>query len=134
MCVATFVSCSWKAFADDCKLYFRFPRDTCVPILLGMMQLQKYLSKVCSVAKSWNLKLNIAKRIVIRFGAYRTNDNMTFSYIIDGRILKFISCLKDLCVLGDSRLRFYEYVRSVVRRAEGLIGGLRSAVVATQLL
>ena len=51
-CIVTSVTCTWKAFADDYKLYHRFPRDTCVPILLGMMQLQKDLDKVCLVTKS----------------------------------------------------------------------------------
>ena len=50
--IAASVSCTWKTLADDYKLYFSFLQDTCVSILLGMMQLQKDLNKVCLVLKS----------------------------------------------------------------------------------
>ena len=54
-----------------------------------MMQLQKDLSEISLVAKSWNLKLNIDKCVVTRFGAHCTNDNVIFTYNTDGKILVF---------------------------------------------
>ena len=46
------VQCQWKAFADDFKVYLSFRRNTCVPILQGMMLLQRDLDRDCSVARS----------------------------------------------------------------------------------
>ena len=34
-CIATSVRCTWTAFADYYKLYFRFPLNTCVSFCLG---------------------------------------------------------------------------------------------------
>ena len=81
------------------ELYLCFPRDTDVFILLGGMKLEGDLNKVCSVAKLWNLKLNIDKGVVMRFGVHRANDNVMLYFNIDGRFLVFVSSHKDLGIL-----------------------------------
>ena len=43
-CMTSSVGCSWKSFADDYRFCFSFPKDTCVSILQGMMQLQNDLN------------------------------------------------------------------------------------------
>ena len=46
-CIASSLGCCWKAFADDFKLYFSFPRDSCISVFQGMMiQLQQDLDMV----------------------------------------------------------------------------------------
>ena len=84
--IANSVDCCCKAFADDFKLYLSFPRNTCVPILQEMMRLQRGLDKVCLVARPWNLRLNISKCIVMRFGAYSGDNRMNFNYSIDDTV------------------------------------------------
>ena len=68
-CITNSVDCCWKAFADYFKLYLSVPRSFSVPVLQGMMQLQNDLDRVCSLARSWNLRLNIDKCVVMKFGA-----------------------------------------------------------------
>ena len=41
-CIAATVECYWKAFADNFKHYFSFPRDSCISMFQGMMQLQRF--------------------------------------------------------------------------------------------
>ena len=84
--------------------------------------------KVCSVAKSWNLKLTNNKRVVMRFGALRTNDNVTFNY---SRILESISSHKDLGFLliqGFGFMHMYGLLFGKLERCYVLL------LVATQVL
>ena len=89
--IANSVECCCKAFADDFKLYFSFPPKTYVPILQGMIRLQKDLDKVCSVARFWNLRLNINKCVVMRFGAYNADNRVDCNYSIDDKLLEFVT-------------------------------------------
>ena len=50
--ITSSVKCKWKAFADDFKLYMSFPHDSCLSGLQGIMQMQRDLDSVCSLAKS----------------------------------------------------------------------------------
>ena len=132
--IANSVECCCKAFADDFKLYLSFPQKTCVPILQEMMQLQKELDKVCSVARSWDLRLNINKCVVMRFGAYNADNRLDFNYSIDGKLLEFVTSHRDLSVLVDSKLRFHDHVRNVVRKVGGLANELlRSTICRTSV-
>ena len=49
---ANSVDCCYKVFAHNFKMYLSFPQNTGVPILQRMMQLQRDLDTVCSVARS----------------------------------------------------------------------------------
>ena len=69
--IASSVDCCRRAFANDFKLYLSFPRSSFIPMLQGMMSLQSDLSKGREIAKSWNLRLNIGKCVVMRFGAHQ---------------------------------------------------------------
>ena len=50
------------------------------------MQLQSDLDRVCSVARLWNLILNIDKCVVMRFGACNAGNNLGFNYSIDNSL------------------------------------------------
>ena len=86
---ANFVPCQFKAFADDFKLYISLLRSTCILILQGMMLLQSDLDRVCAVANLWNLRLNIGKCVLMRFGACNIGNNLSCSYSIDCKVLDF---------------------------------------------
>jgi hypothetical protein len=60
------VRCSWKAFADDLKLYLSYPRDP-GGVQQGVSLLQRDLDRVALVASSWNFSLNGAKCVIMRF-------------------------------------------------------------------
>ena len=108
--IANFAECCCKAFAEDFKLYLSFLRKTCVSTLQGMMRLQKNLDKGYSVARSWDLRLNINKCVVMRFGAYNAGNRMDCNYCIDGKLLEFVTYHRDLDVLVGSKLHFYDHV------------------------
>ena len=54
------------------------------------MQMQRDLDSAFSLAKSWNLKLNIDKCVVIRFGG-SVDIRLTGNYDIDDVPLKFVT-------------------------------------------
>ena len=47
------------------------------------MLLQNDLDRVCSVVRLWNLRLNISKCVVMRFGACNADSALNCSYSID---------------------------------------------------
>ena len=55
-----------------------------------MMQMQRDLDSACSLAISWNLKLNIDKCVVIKFIG-SVGIRLTGNNDIDGVPLKFVS-------------------------------------------
>ena len=94
-----------------------------------MMQLQSDLDRVCAVAKSWNLRLNIDKCVVMRFGACNAGNNLDCSYNLDGQLLKFVTSQRDFGVLVYSRLHFHDHVCKVVRKARGLSSELLQSTI-----
>ena len=82
---------------------------------------------VCSVAKSWNLCLNVSKCAAMRFSGQKSEGILPF-YNIDGKFLEFVSVHRDLGVLVDSRLKFHEHNREVARKAGGFAGELLRVV------
>ena len=118
-CVAASLGCRCRAFADDFKLDLSFSRKSCISVFQGMMQLQRDLDKICSVAKSWNLHLNISKYVAMRFGEKKSHIIPSY-YNISGKFLEFVAVHRSLGVKVDYRLRFHEHVREVVRKARSL--------------
>ena len=62
------------------------------------MQLQMDLRRLYSVARSRNLRLNICKCVVTRFGTCNAANNLGCSYSIDGKLLNFVTSHRDLGV------------------------------------
>ena len=54
-----------------------------------MMQPQRGLYVVCSIAKSWNLCLNVSKCVTMRFSAQKSEGIPPF-YNIDDKFLEFV--------------------------------------------
>lgn len=125
------IACSFKAFADDYKLYLRYKRDR-VPAIDGVSSLQSDLDAVSSVAASWSLKLNPEKCVVLRFarGFREWNDLDPLScYYLDGSQLRFVQSHRDLGVTVDTKLRFHQHIREVVGRAAGLASNLQRSTI-----
>ena len=79
------------------------------------------MDKVCSVARSWSLRLSINKCVIMRFSAYNADNRIDCNYSIDCKLLEFVTSHRDLGMLvGDTKLHFHDYVCDVVWKAEGL--------------
>ena len=97
-------------------------------MLQGMMQLQRDLDMVCSVAKSWNLCLKVSKCVAVRFSA-QISEGIPAFYNLDGKFLEFVLVQRGLDVLVDSRLKFHEHIREVVRKAGDIADELLHSTV-----
>ena len=73
-----------------------------------MVLLQSDLDRVCSVSRSWNLRLNISKCVAMRFGACNTGNNLHCSYSIDGKVLDFVAFHRDLGMLVKVDTQSYD--------------------------
>ena len=62
------VSCSWAAFADDLKLSVCCPGNVSQERVQAVSRLQTDLDSIARHSSSWNLTLNPAKCVFIRFG------------------------------------------------------------------
>ena len=71
------VGASYKAFADDCKLYLRYKRE-CTLAIAGVSSLQSDLERISLVSSFWNFKLNTDKCVEMRFsrGFKQWNENI----------------------------------------------------------
>lgn len=118
--------CEWFAFADDLKLFVSHPRDD-----TGQSngQLQGDLDLLVSLSRSWNLKLNPSKCVVMRFGGRTPADSDNSGYTLEGAPLKLVKSHRDLGILVDPSLRFHKHVSDVVRKASGLSNQLLRSTV-----
>ena len=123
--------CSFKAFADDYKLYVRHKQDKALATT-GTLELQHDLDLVSSTAQSWNLRLNPEKCVVMRFSRYRRDlikGPSLSPYHIGGVQMKFVMTHRDLGVIIDSSLKFHNHVGNTVRSASGLANNLLRSTV-----
>ena len=111
------MTCKWYAFADDYKIYSRGAPGGGADRLL-----QLDLNLFSERASSWNLKINPAKSVVMRFGS--GTQPAGANYLLAERPLQFVSNHRDLGVMVDYRLRFHDHVAGVVRKSRGLVNQL----------
>jgi hypothetical protein len=122
---------SFKAFADDYKLYLRYKRVR-ESAVAGVSRLQADLDRVSSAAASWNLRLNPEKCVVLRFsrGFAEWNDvDPLARYYLSGTPLEFVQSHRDLGVVVDVGLKFHHHVREVVGKASGLANNLLRSTI-----
>ena len=119
-------NCEWYAFADDLKLFVSKSRGNSAMV---NDSLQQDLNDLFGISSSWNLILNPAKCVIIRFGSTNYNNGDDSGYTLGGAPLKLVKTHRDLGVLVDSSLRFHPHISEVVRKASGLANQiLRSTV------
>ena len=121
------MECSWTAFADDFKVGVAYCRDSGDSMGEGRDKLQRDLSSIATVAKSWNLIFNPDKCVIIRFGERKLVREEV--YFIEGKRLKFVETHKDLGIVVDSGLRFHGHVGSVVGKVGGIMGDLLRSTI-----
>ena len=128
--IARDVTGYWCAFADDFKIstwYSREPGDR----RAGISRLQADLDSITCVSSSWNLKLNPAKCVIMRFGERMTgmDDSDSDGYNIGGTALEFVRSYRDLGVYVDVALRFHSHINIIVGRTGAMISNLLRSTV-----
>ena len=122
----------WYGFADDFKLYVSLPRTGDME---NVGRLQSDLDCICSVSDSWNLRLNVDKCVVMRFGCRRPvgdGAGETSGYFIGESELELVEKHRDLGVVVDQTLKFHVHVDVTVRKASGLANCLLRSTVCRE--
>ena len=83
------------------------------------------LARVCSIARSWNLRLKIKKCVAMRFGACNAGNNFSSSYSIDNSVTSH----RNLGVFVDSQLHLHDHLHKVVWKAGGLASELLHSTI-----
>jgi hypothetical protein len=130
--ISSTVSCKFKAFADDYKLYLQYSRRDLDEVALAVSSLQRDLDAVQQMASSWNLNLNPDKCVVMRFNRgkfdWSTLEHAAH-YSLGGNQLSFVDSHRDLGVVVDNKLKFNLHVHTVVQKASSLAMNLLKSTV-----
>ena len=114
------VECPVCLFADDSKIYCRVPRfNSTKPDLINAQdKLQKDLNELHEWAVKWKMSFNVDKCKIMHLGY----GNMKHEYNLNGSILAETKEERDLGVLVDNELNFSKHIRSIVAKANKIIG------------
>ena len=108
-------------FADDSKVFSRIVADKNKKkgqAENGNVLLQKDLNSIASWAKKWKMEFNVDKCKIMHLG----NQNIKHTYTMDGSSLATTNEEKDLGVLIDDKLGFDKHIRSIVKKANRMLG------------
>ena len=111
-------------FADDSKIFSRIATNNSTNrniAVNGNEMLQKDLSTIAEWAKKWKMEFNVDKCKIMHLG----NQNPNHTYTMDGINLTTSKEEKDLGVLVDDQLGFDSHIRSIVKRANRMLGLIR---------
>ena len=102
------LSCRYKIFADDIKLYLSSVPD--VPSV-GSGALQQDIDILVATSASWGLVMNTDKCVCLRFGPRSLGDCVAGSspYFVGGVRIKFSRTHSDLGVKVDRNLKFHDH-------------------------
>ena len=98
--IAENLTCQYKIFADDLKLYMRIRHDCVAHHQDDLRLCQEDINTLCHTASSWNLKLNRDKCAVIRFQR-KGLDIPPPVYHIEQSVMKVVASHPDIGVLID---------------------------------
>ena len=112
---------NWAAFADDFKVSVCYPRGDSVEMRGGVEQLQSDLDSIARASSSWNLRLNPAKCVVMRYGC---RGGMEHHYTVQDSTIQQVHKYRDLGVIVDSTLRFHSHIDCIVGRTGSMINNL----------
>ena len=122
------VSCRFKVFADDVKLYFTFSYTD--PTSLGNNQsdVDSFVSK----SASWGLNLNSNKCVAMRFSPKSVNHLATnvSPYKIGNSHIKFVTSHSDLGITIDQSLKFHNHIRMKTASVNNLVTNLLSCTIS----
>ena len=125
------LSCSYKIFADDIKLYLHStPRDPST----GVADLQADINTLVTTSASWGLEMNVTKCTCLRLGPRALGDcsNGQSPYTIDGTNINYSGVYKDLGVKVDRNLKFHNHIRSTANTCNALTTNLLSSTICRE--
>lgn len=113
-------------FADDSKIFSRIvTKNNRLTIRApnGNEILQKDLDEIQEWAKTWKMEFNVSKCKVMHLGF----NNPKNVYSMDGTTLTESQVEKDLGVFIDCRLEFDKHIKSIVGKANRMLGMIKIA-------
>ena len=126
--IASLLSCNFKIFADDLKIYAFI--DQSKPNAESLVQSD--ILTLTHTSESWGLKLNANKCAVLRFSRGSRSASATPKDVLNGNLLPVLTSFRDLGVIVDTSLKFHEHVQSLSHKASGLCHNfLKSTVCRT---
>ena len=126
--IASNLTCQYKIFADDLKIYMKICHNSAVDYLNDSQLCQADISMLQCAASSWSLKLNQEKCAIIRFQR-KSHTVPAPCYYIDQTLLKVVHSHPDLGVLVDSDLKFHQHITNTAQKAGGLAQNILKATV-----
>lgn len=128
--VAAHLSCKFKIFADDLKIFMgiRDPISVTNTVSHDAARYQLDIDCLCRTAKSWGLDMNHKKCTVLRFKR-KNHDVPAPTYHVDGIPLCVTRTQSDLGVVVDDSLKFHDHVQRTAHKAGGLAQNLLKCTV-----
>ena len=99
-----------KMFTDDTKLY------RTVTVEQDCENLQRDLNRLAAWSKTWLLKFNKDKCVVLKF-----RDCIKFSYSLNGVDLQEVDSQRDLGILINNKLTPVNHIESITKKANAKI-------------
>ena len=117
------LSCRYKIFADDIKLYLSSAPNA---PSVGSGPLQQDIDMLVTTGASWGLVMNTDKCVCLRFGPRSLGDCSAGSspYSVGGVRIKFSRTHSDLGVKVDRNLKFHDHIRETAGACNGITTNL----------
>lgn len=126
--IASGLSCQYKVFADDLKIYMRVNHVTPNRYIQDTRLCQADINTLQHTATSWGLKLNQSKSVVMRFQR-KSSIVSPPRYFIGHVEIPLVHSHPDLGVHVDSNLKFHQHIADTAHKAGGLAQSLLKATV-----
>ena len=125
------LSCQYKIFADDIKLYLCYELDA---VDSSTEVLQEDINTMVNTSESWNLKVNLDKCVVMRFSPRncRLPHSGVSPYQVRGTYLQFTQSHVDLGVVVDRTAKFHTHIRKRVAVAGAITTNLLSSTLCRE--
>ena len=122
------LTCHYKLFADDIKLYLSFDL---ADLQFGVSSGQANIDLLVETSEDWGLKMNVSKCVCLRFSRRRHHlQPVPLSpYTISGNPIRFAVSHKDLGVLVDNSLKFHSHIKELSRFVNGLTSNILASTV-----
>ena len=116
--VASELTCNYKVFADDLKIYACFNHSQKSGTSSVAQNIQSDVDILVETALSWGLQINVKKCAVLRFS--RHVDQTLPAYTLNGCALPNKDFAVDLGVTIDTTLKFHVHVKTLAHKASVL--------------
>ena len=125
------LSCRFKIFADDIKLYLSWASDASSA---GSENLQRDINLLVRTSASWGLIMNAKKCVCLRFGPRTLRDCTTGDspYKIGNVCIKYSRTHSDLGITIDRNLKFHDHIRTTANKCNGITTNILSSTVCRE--